>query len=471
MLKNQVENKILTELNFSPTQDQRSMVKSLAEFILYGNDQHVFIMRGYAGTGKTSIISALVRSLPHFKIKTFLLAPTGRAAKVITSYSGKQAYTIHKKIYRQRSSKDGFGEFVLDKNLHKDTIFIVDEASMIGSRTQDSVFGSGSLLDDLFEFVFRGTRCKIIFSGDTAQLPPIGTNISPALDPEVMNMHGLNTCLKVLKEVIRQKDASGILYNATTLRLNIGKNENKLLFKHGRFPDIEIVQGYEMIEALQECYDRYGHEETIIVTRSNKRANRFNEGIRNQILFRDAEICAGDMLMVVKNNYYWSEGFDDLDFIANGDVCEVSRIQKHYDLYDHHFVDIEATFPDYGHQKVEVRLLLDTLHSEKAALSSEENKKLFYSVAEDYSEVKPRKKMYQAVKENGFYNALQVKFAYAVTCHKAQGGQWKAVFIDQGYLKDDMIDKETLRWFYTAFTRATEKIYLINFSKEFLEEE
>jgi len=472
MLKNHIYHILVKALEHSPTSSQETLLDKLATFIFSKNKDAAFLMKGYAGTGKTTTVKALINTLGGYRIKSVLLAPTGRAAKVLTGYTGKPAFTIHKKIYRQTSSKDGFGDFKLEKNLHKNTYFIVDESSMISNQSSDSsVFGSGRLLDDLIRYVYEGEGCKLVLIGDTAQLPPVKMDLSPALDAKHLESYGLSLHEAYLTDVLRQSKDSGILANATRLRQLLKEEFTgfpKISLED--YLDIEYVSGADLVETISDTYDQVGMEETVIVTRSNKRANQFNQGIRNQILWQEEELSAGDYLMIVKNNYFWTEEEDDMDFIANGDVAEVLSIQGYQELYGYKFADVVLRFIDYNDLEIEVKILLETLHSKAASLSREENKALFYNVLEDYQEVKGKKARYQKVRDNPYFNALQVKFSYAVTCHKAQGGQWKTVFVDHGYLNDDMIDKEFIRWLYTAFTRATEKLYLINFHKSFFDE-
>lgn len=465
MLINHISSLILSKLKGTETPSQERLADGLAGFTLNQDDDALMVVRGYAGTGKTTMLSAYVEMLNEVKMKSVLLAPTGRAAKVLAAYSGKQAYTIHKKIYRQKSSKDGLGKFVLDKNLHTRTVFIVDEASMISCEQQiNSIFGTGSLLDDLIEFVYNGKGCKLILVGDTAQLPPVGLDVSPALSEYSLAKYSENISSEELHEVVRQKEKSGILHNATLIRDKLDSDDYSLpLLETEKFPDIQRLSGEELIETLSNCYDAYGMNETIIVSRSNKRANKYNEGIRQTILYRESEMVAGDLLMVVKNNYYWLKEDSDLDFIANGDTCEVVRIKKHYELYGFRYVECTVRLIDYN-TEIDVKVMLDVLFEDAPALSSEKNKEMFFTILEDYADIKPRRKQYEQVKNNEYFNALQVKYAYAVTCHKSQGGQWKAVFIDQGYLTKERIDREYLRWLYTALTRATEKVFLVNFS-------
>ncbi len=469
MLTDHIKNIILEKFKFKPTSDQDHLISGLSAFLMDHNPAKVFLIKGYAGTGKTTVVSALVNAFKKLRVKSVLLAPTGRAAKVLTSYSKTNAYTVHKKIYRQKSSKDGFGEFALDKNLHSNTFFIVDEASMISDQSNDiSVFGSGKLLSDLINYVYNDKGCKLILIGDTAQLPPVGIDISPALDAKQLKKFDLEVIEHTLKQVVRQADNSGILFNATNLRNQIASGDSNFpALRTEYLADVIQINGTELIEAISDSYDKYGYEETIIITRSNKRANQYNQGIRNQILWREEEIAVGDFLMVVKNNYFWIDENEKLDFIANGDIGEIVQIKKYQEQYGFRFADIVLKLVDYDNLEIECKIILDTLDINTAALSSEENKKLFYNVMEDYQNEESRKKQYEGVKNDEFFNALQVKFAYAITCHKAQGGQWKNVFIDHGYLTEEMMDKEYLRWLYTAFTRPTEKLYLVNFHKKF----
>ncbi|MCF8335520.1 MAG: AAA family ATPase [Bacteroidales bacterium] len=469
MLKKHIVDQLIKNLKYTPTESQKTLFDSLADFIINWGSNEIFLITGYAGTGKTTTIKTLINTLYSFKINSILMAPTGRAAKVLSSYTSKPAYTIHKKIYRQKSARDGFGDFLLDKNLHKNTFFIVDEASMISNQSFDlSIFGSGRLLDDLIEYVYQGHACKLILIGDTAQLPPVKMELSPALDPGQLESYGMDVKRAFLSDILRQSEESGILFNATILRQVIDQEASEYPeLKVSGFHDIECTVGSEMVELISDCYDQYGIEETVIVTRSNKRANNFNQGIRNQILWREEELTIGDFLMVVKNNYFWIDEEEKLDFIANGDIVEVVDIKGHQSLYGYRFADLTLRFVDYDDLEIDTKVLMDTLYTNQASLSKEENRSLFNSVLEDYQDIKTKKARYRKVRENPYFNALQVKFAYAVTCHKAQGGQWKVVFVDHGYLTDEMINKEFYRWLYTAFTRATEKLYLVNFHPSF----
>ena len=459
-----------------PTIDQQELISRISTFIgNYFSPDHrddTLIIKGYAGTGKTSMVAALVKILPKIGLKAVLLAPTGRAAKVLAGYSGHQAFTIHKKIYRQKSATaNGLGSFALDNNKHQRTIFIVDEASMISNdQSENSIFGSGRLLDDLFEYVYRGEMCKLILVGDTAQLPPVGLAISPALDVKVIGEMGFSVSEFEMKQVVRQTRESGILHNATLLRQSLA--ENLQGYPHlttTGFADVRRITGGELIEEIENCYDEFGIGSTMVLCRSNKRANKYNEGIRRTILYRDEEISKGDLLMVVKNNYFWlgDEEKETTPFIANGDIAEITRIGKYRELYGFRFADVDLRLVDYPEIEIQTKIMLDTLTSESPSLTWDENQRLFEAVMADYAEIGNKRERVKKVKENPYFNALQVKFSYAITCHKAQGGQWQAVFIDQGWLTDDMLNTEFLRWLYTAFTRPTVRLYLVNFKDEF----
>jgi exodeoxyribonuclease-5 len=469
MLKDTLQNLITANLGHKPTTGQEKVIDSLTRYLLTPDDR-IFLIRGYAGTGKTSVVASLVKSLESYRFRTVLLAPTGRAAKVLSKYSGAQAFTIHKKIYRQKTAVDGFGEFSLDRNLHRNTVFIVDEASMISNQSLElSVFGSGRLLDDLIAYVFSGANCKLILIGDDAQLPPVGFDISNALDPEYLKRYGMPVDVNELDEVVRQAGDSGILHNATNLRRKIGPGI--LGFPDldvGSFPDFVRVTGEDLLDSLETSYQEAGAGETIIVCRSNKLANRYNRGIRSTILKYDEEIRIGDFVMVVKNNYHWLRDSEEIDFIANGDILEVARVKGSRSLYGFEFRDLTLHFTDYRVMEFEAKAMLDTLYSEGPALDKDRSKAFFADVSEDYQHMKGKKHKADAIREDPFFNALQLKFAYAITCHKAQGGQWKHVYIDQGWQNPDHLDREYYRWLYTALTRATEKVFLINFKPEFL---
>ncbi|RLD51136.1 MAG: ATP-dependent endonuclease [Bacteroidetes bacterium] len=482
MLNDFLYKEIINELDFKPLEGQISVIKKLTNFVSIGsNPAEIFLLKGYAGTGKTSIIAALVKALRKNKLKTILAAPTGRAAKVLSNYAQKEAFTIHKKIYRQQSASDGFGKFVLDVNIHKNTIFIIDEASMIANQSYENAsFGSGRLLDDLIEYVYSGLACKLILTGDTAQLPPVKLDISPALDKNILKNYNYEVIEIELKEVVRQEQKSGILFNATKLRKILKESsryENKIDFKGfpkiklSGFKDIDKINGTDLIESISDAYDKYSEQDTVIICRSNKRANRYNQGIRAQVHYKEDEIGSGDLIMVVKNNYFWAEDYDEIDFIANGDTAEITRISNYTERYGYRFADATLKFFDYKNVEIQAKIILDTLSSDTASLSYEQNKDLYKKIEEDYLNIKNKRNRFKKIKEDPYFNALQIKFAYAVTCHKAQGGQWKKVFIDQGWITEEMINKEFLRWLYTAFTRAENELSLINFKKEFFYDE
>ncbi len=474
MLTDHIQEQLIRNLGFTPTEGQKELTGKLSVFIGSDEKDSVFILKGYAGTGKTTMLRALVRTLDLYKFRTVLLAPTGRAAKVLAGYTGKNAYTIHKWIYRQQSSPDGTGKFSLNRNLLKDCFFIVDEASMISNESPEgSFFGSGRLLDDLYEFVYSGSNCRLIIVGDTAQLPPVGMDISPALDRDELALYGLDATEHELREVVRQEKSSGILHNATFIRELLAEDRFESCYfpiELGPFQDIVRLNGADLIETISECYTRFGEQQTMVITRSNKRAIRFNQGIRSSILYKEAEITVGDLLMVVKNNYFWKPDDEKIDFIANGDIARVSAIYRYEQLYGFRFADVSLQFIDYEGLELDCKIFLDTLSIESASMTREDNLRLFQAVAEDYQDIRSKKKRWEKIRENPHFNALQVKFAYAVTCHKAQGGQWDAVFVDQGYLTEDMMNREYLRWLYTAFTRPVKELYLVNFNKEFFGE-
>ena len=470
MLKKYISNLIIEEIKFDPTDCQKEMADKVSEFITLNHPNVIFLLKGYAGTGKTTVLSALVRVLDTLKMKTVLMAPTGRASKVLSRYAGKPATTIHKKIYRQQSVSDGYGKFELDRNLNTNTIFIIDEASMISNNPQEqNIFGSGYLLSDVIEYVMSGENCRLILAGDTAQLPPVGFSVSPALEEEELKYFNLDVIKCELTEVVRQALKSGILENATTIRnlLADEQYEGYWKIKTSGFKDIIQIGGVDLIEEISNCYSKYGIDETIVVTRSNKRANKFNEGIRRSVLYREEQISTGDLVMSVKNNYYWAKQSEELSFIANGDIAEVVRIRKFEEKYGFNFVNVTLRLIDYKDVEIDCKIILDTLTSEAPSLTQADHKKLFDEISEDYPEIRNKRKLWEKMREDEYFNALQVKFSYAVTCHKSQGGQWKAVFLDHGYLIEEMIDREYLRWVYTAFTRPTERLYLVNFNKEF----
>lgn len=472
MINKYLTSQIKSNFPFVPTEEQENSLEKISEFILSGDDRKVFVLCGYAGTGKTSLVAALVKTMVQLERKVVLLAPTGRAAKVFSSYSGMPAYTIHKRIYRQKSIMEG-SAFSLMDNRAVNTLFIVDEASMIANEGVSN-FGSGALLDDLVEFVYSGRGCSLLLLGDTAQLPPVGEELSPALSQQYLRSMFLDVQGVELTQVMRQLDGSGILQNATQLRKVITSGEAGYMpqIKLKGFADVCRVQGEELIEAIDGCYSDAGIDETIILCRSNKRANVYNEGIRRRILYREEELNRGDMLMVVKNNYYWREelGKEDktilekIDFIANGDMAEIIHVGSTEEMYGFRFADVTLSFNDYEDCELDVKIMLGTLTSESPSLTRAESEALFAAVWEDYPEIRSKRKRMEEVRKNPYYNALQVKYGYAVTCHKAQGGQWKRVFLDQGYITPDMATPDYYRWLYTAFTRATEKLYLVNWS-------
>lgn len=468
MLQNFISSQIKAELPFEPTEQQAELLDKLGEFLMSTDAEKVFLLKGYAGTGKTSVVSALVRALNALKQKTVLLAPTGRAAKVISGYSGFPAFTIHKKIYRQKSMSEF--SFQLSDNLHTHTLFIVDEASMISNTGSDTAFGSGRLLDDLIQFVYSGEGCSLLLLGDTAQLPPVMQPHSPALEPDKLLGYGLKLYAFTLTHVVRQALESGILHNATLLRQQL-IDERTSDFPHfelNGFTDIKKLNGTELIDEIQRSYDGVGVEDTIVVTRSNKRANMYNNGIRARVMMKEDELTNGDLLMVTRNNYFWNKPYKEIDFIANGDILQVVRVRKFSEMYGFRFVDLSLRSLDYDWE-IDARVWLDGLQAESPAAMNEMTNKLFEAVAEDYPEITNRREKVKKILENEFFNALQVKFAYAVTCHKAQGGQWKKVFIDPGQINEKQLNSDFYRWLYTALTRSSETVYLINFpEKSFL---
>lgn len=458
---------------FNPTLKQDIFFQKIAEFVISNDKDEIFVLKGYAGTGKTTIISTLVNYLQKAEKKYVLLAPTGRAAKVISNYSQKPAFTIHKRIYFPKKSKSGGVSFTLQPNKFKNTIFIVDESSMISDSYQETkLYENGSLLDDLMFYVDAGQNCKIIFIGDTAQLPPINMEVSPALNNETLSMHFNKEVYGIeLDEVMRQEEFSGILYNATELRELLKSHfYDAFKFSLGDFKDIVRLQdGYDIQDAIYDSFDKNGPEETAFIVRSNKRANQYNHQIRTTILSRESELSAGDLLMVVKNNYFWLKDSSEASFIANGDIIEVLEIFKIRELYGFRFASVKIRMIDYPNQiPFEVELLLDTITSESPSLTYDESNTLYNEVMKDY-EGESQYKKFLNVKNNPQFNALQVKFSYAMTCHKSQGGQWHTVFVEQPYLPNG-IDKDYIRWLYTAITRAKEKLYLIGFKDEYFEQ-
>ena len=464
---------LLNKFSYQPTTKQSKLFSLLVDFLFSKNEKSLFLLKGYAGTGKTTTISTLVSSLWKINQKSVLLAPTGRAAKVISVYSKKQAFTIHKKIYFPKKMPNGSVDFVLQNNKHTNTIFIVDEASMIPDRPQNGkLFENGSLLDDLISYVYSGRNCKLILIGDTAQLPPVKLKLSPALEETRLEVDYNKMVHQIeLDEVTRQHQNSGILANATLLRTQI--ESNSIYFEFDlNFPDIiRLEDGYDIEDSITGSYNNDGVEDTAIIVRSNKRANQYNQQIRSQIRGQENEISPGDYVMVVKNNYFWLKESSEAGFIANGDTCEVLRIHAIKELYGFKFAEVDIRMIDYPDQKpFETVLLLDTLTSETPSLTYEESNKLYEAVREDYTHEKSKYKQLLAVKKNLFFNALQVKFSYAITCHKSQGGQWKTIFIEQPYLPEGL-SKEYFRWLYTAITRAQEKLYLIGFKDDCFEKD
>lgn len=462
---NEIGIRILNQLPYEPNRQQMELVAAFSRFVTDTEPRQAFVLNGYAGTGKTSLTSALVRSLSDIGIRTILLAPTGRAAKVFEAYSGHGASTIHHHIYQSRKFDPQAMAFNLKRNNFKNTYFIVDEASMISNHPGEyAVFGTGRLLDDLITYVYEGEGCRLILLGDVAQLPPVGYTDSPALSPEILHSYHLTVYSYTLTDVARQRHDSGILHNATNIRkiISSGELEPPVIRTKG-YNDIEVITGEFLSEKIEECYDSDGIDETIIITRSNKRAVMFNQGVRGRVLYMESEICSGDMLLVAKNNYHWADNGDvEMDFIANGDVAIVKRMRSTSELYGFRFADVTLEFPDY-HCEFDAKIILDALYSDTPALSREQNERLLNNVMEDYADIPRRAERFKKLKQDPYFNALQVKFAYSVTCHKAQGGQWKNVFIDMGYIPEEAYNNiDFYRWLYTSFTRAYGKIYLIN---------
>ena len=475
MIGDELKYRIRETLGMLPTPEQEHALDVFAQFMTDRSDQVVMILRGSAGTGKTTLAGAIVRAMAALKQKLILLAPTGRAAKVFSLNAGYAAYTIHRRIYRQKSAGD-LSAFNLNDNLNRDTLFIVDEASMIANLgLGDTAFGSGCLLDDLMQFVYQGQRsalplgssknCRMLLIGDRAQLPPVGEEESPALSAQVLRGYGMRVYETDLNQVLRQSEDSGILWNATMIR-NLWSEEAGMVslpkIRFQGFSDIQVVTGDELVDTLSSSYYHAGMDETIVITRSNKRTNIYNQGIRNMVLDRDEELCRGDLLMIVKNNYYWTEGSKEISFLANGDRAVVQRVRNVHELYGFRFAEVTMTLPDYDDYELTATVCLDTLTSEAPALTREQQEQLFNAVMEDYADIPQKTERIKKLKSDRYYNALQIKFSYAVTCHKAQGGQWAHVYLDQGYMTDDMLTTDYIHWLYTAFTRATEKLYLVN---------
>ena len=472
MITDELTFRIRGAFGYVPTAEQGKAIETFARFMTDRDQRAVMILRGAAGTGKTSLSAAIVQALLSLQQKLMLLAPTGRAAKVFSLYAGTPAYTIHRRIYRQKSME---GAFDLNYNSAQDTLFLVDEASMIANASNygESIFAGGQLMDDLIRFVYNERNCRLMLIGDSAQLPPVGETESPALQSDVLRSYGLHVYECALNEVLRQSEASGILWNATEVRRLMYEGGYELpKIQFSDFTDIRNVPGDELIETLASSYSLVGLDDTIVVTRSNKRANIYNQGIRNTVLDREDELCSGDQIMIVKNNYYWikeeqptANGQLPIAFIANGDRAVVRRVRHVHEQYGFRFADVTMTFPDYDDYELTATVLLDTLTSEAPALTHEQQDLLYNKVLEDYADIPPKPDRLKKLREDRYFNALQVKFAYAATCHKAQGGQWAHVYVDQGYMTDDMLTPDYLHWLYTAFTRATEKLYLVNWPK------
>lgn len=453
--------------HFEPTAEQQQALEEITDFLFRPSTDSLFLLKGYAGTGKSSLVGALVKTMTQFKQKTVLLAPTGRAAKVFGGYAGHTAFTIHKKIYRQKRFSGDMSDFTPTDNLHKNTLFIVDEASMVSNDGFDAI-GSGRLLDDLIHYVYGGENCRLLLIGDEAQLPPVMQEYSPALQIDVLKGYGLEVDPIIMTQIVRQAESSGILYNATLIRRKLSEGDvclfPKLELKN--FADIKRVSGEELIDEISSMYDRDRIENTMVVSRSNKRANIYNAGIRSRILYREEELSSGDMLMISKNNYYWTEKIEEIDFLANGELVEVLRVRRIQELYGFRFCDVLIKHPDYEIE-LEVKVLLDTLHSDTTSLSKEKNAELFYNILDDYSDIGSQAGKMQKMKIDPFYNAVQIKYGYAITCHKAQGGEWKNIFLDVGYITEEQLGENFYRWLYTAITRASERLYLVNFPDEF----
>ena len=500
MIQDELKYRILQTFGFVPTAEQEHALDVFSLFMTDRSEHVVMILRGSAGTGKTTLAAAIVKALVGLQQKLILLAPTGRAAKVFSLYATHPAYTIHRRIYRQKSAGD-LSSFSLNDNLNRDTLFIIDEASMISNQgLGESAFGSGYLLDDLVQFVYNGQNCRMLLIGDKAQLPPVGEDESPALMSDVLRGYGMTVFECDLNQVLRQSEDSGILWNATRIRSEGSemRGEGMVLpqIRLSGFSDIQVVPGDELIESLSSSYSRVGMDETMVITRSNKRANIYNQGIRNTILDREEELCRGDLLMIVKNNYYWAEQFTDdglrftddyskgaeglaskspvnskpstvnkVSFLANGDLAVVQRVRHVHELYGFRFAEVTMQFPDYDDYELTANVILDTLTTDAPALTREQQEQLFNAVLEDYADIPHKADRIKKLKTDRYYNALQIKFAYAVTCHKAQGGQWSHIYLDQGYMTDDMLTPDYIHWLYTAFTRATEKLFLVNWPK------
>ena len=468
---------IKKDLNYQPTPEQEHVLTVFSQFLADRNPRSVMVLRGSAGTGKTTLAAAMVSTLHRLGQKLTLMAPTGRAAKVFSLHSNLPAYTIHRRIYREKNYTGISGIFNLNDNRYRRMLFVVDEASMIGSRPTagDITFGTASLLDDLIQYVYSGDGCRLLLIGDNAQLPPVGETEAPALNTVVLEGYGLKVWECSLASVLRQSQFSGILYNATQIRALIDESVLPRI-RLWSFTDVQRIPGDELIESLATSYSEAGIDDTIVLTRSNKRANVYNQGIRASVLDREEALCTGDMVMMVKNNYFYTlstqqDGKDGGAFLANGDRAKILRVRHFRSFYGFQFADVCLQFPDYDEAEIEATVIMDTLTSEAPALTREQNEQLWQSVMDDYQDLSLKTDRLKAMKADRYYNALQIKFAYAVTCHKAQGGQWQHVYIDQGYMTDDMLTPEYMHWLYTAFTRATRKVFLVNWPEKQIEPE
>ena len=464
--------KINENFAFDFTADQRSAVAKIVDFLYARSNNRVFLLKGYAGTGKSSLIGSLVKTMAQFNQKTVLLAPTGRAAKVFSAYADQPAFTVHKKIYRMDKFTEGPGVFSLAENKHKHTLFLVDEASMISNDSSEfSVFGSGRLLDDLMEYVYSGEGNRLLLIGDTAQLPPVQQEFSPALDEKTIESFFFETVTCTLTEIVRQSEKSGVLVNATMLRnaLQNGNTVDFPKFNVDAFNDVKRITGTELIDEIASAYHRDGMEETVVISRSNKRVNAYNMGIRNTVLYREEELSPGDLLMITKNNYHWAGGIENIDFLANGEFVEVMRVRREETMYGFRFGNVLLRHKDYG-MEFEAKINLDSLHTEVSGLTREQNEQLFAAVMEDYADISRKSARYKKVKENPYFNALLVKYGYAVTCHKAQGGEWKNVFLDLGYVNKSHMGDNFYRWLYTSITRSSQMLYLVNLPNDFIEQ-
>ncbi len=462
--------KINENFIFDFTADQQSAIAKIVDFLYSRTNNQVFLLKGYAGTGKSSLIGSLVKTMTQFNQKTVLLAPTGRAAKVFSAYADQPAFTIHKKIYRMDKFTEGPGNFSLAENKHKHTLFLVDEASMISNdHGEFSIFGSGRLLDDLMEYVYTGEGNRLLLIGDTAQLPPVQQEFSPALDERTIESYFFEAITCTLTEIVRQSEKSGILVNATKLRNALHDNSTVDFPKLnvGSFPDVKRITGTELIEEISNAYNKDGIEETIVISRSNKRVNAYNMGIRNTVLYREEELSTGDLLMITKNNYHWASDIAHIDFLANGEFVEVVRVRRQEMLYGFRFCNVLLRHNDYD-VEFEAKINLDSLHTEVPGLTREQNNQLFTAVMEDYVDIPRKGARYKKVKENPYFNALLVKYGYAVTAHKAQGGEWKNVFLDLGYVNKSYMGDNFYRWLYTAITRSSQMLYLVNLPDDFV---